>query len=85
MADHSRLSPREAVPIICGMAKLRTRPSTVPPMVISSGMMKWSKSIKVATTISDTKITPGSTRIQASWKCSHTARKSRPVSPSMAG
>ncbi len=38
-----------------GTATLATTPATVPPMVISSGMIKCSKSMNVAVTRSETK------------------------------
>ena len=62
--SHNRAPPRaeliprghaRSVPISAGTMKLATMPATAPPIVISSGMMKCSKSINVATTRSETK------------------------------
>ena len=41
--------------INAGTMKLARTPATVPPIVISSGMMKCSKSMNVATMSSETK------------------------------
>ena len=67
------------------MARLKSTPATVPPMVISSGIMNQSKSMNVAMIISDTKIQYGPTRIHSCRNRCHTRKKSAAVNNSTSG
>ena len=68
--------------MIAGKTKLATMPAAVPPSVISSGMMKCSKSTNVATMSSETKIQYA--MAMSHGKLIQTARKRRAVSNSTA-
>ena len=85
ITDHNRLVACELSYIICGTASASSTPTTVPPMVISSGMMKWSKSMNVAATSSETNTQYGSSKGHVSPKRYHTKKKSTAVSSSTSG